>query len=163
MPLLVCQNPRCGHSVQVAALFLLLAGCTGSTSREPASSPLPQEENVRPENQPAAEKPIKVTVRELIDAYDDNEIAADNKYTGRLIEVDGWVAEMRHDWIGLGLVEDTPAAVICKIDPAARNQFAGAKKDKGFPVIGRCKGMRREWGAYKDLIVILESCRPARR
>jgi hypothetical protein len=121
---------------------------------------------------------------QLWDAYEENAIAADQKYKGKVIRIKGTVSRITSDTIGFGKVEAaglSPAAyarltpqekkwfkegyppnIVCKIDPRFREQFAQAKRDKPFALIGRCLGSFPDANVYKGMVVKLEDCRPAK-
>jgi hypothetical protein len=104
---------------------------------------------------PPAEQPVKVSLRQLHDAYQGDVPAADLKYRGRIVEVSGFldseITPRQGGGYGLGL-SDAPDGhfLACAIFPAAqRARLVGLKKGDRITVRGRCEGGR---------IVDLEGC-----
>ncbi|HTV54040.1 MAG TPA: hypothetical protein VMI06_03915, partial [Terriglobia bacterium] len=112
-----------------------------STSSNSTSTPLPaaQETPVAADREPPA---MPVSALELFSAYQSNEVAADNKYKGRLLLVSGYVESINKDFI------DNPYLML-----ATPNEFMGIRADlnkeeestaaqlsKGEPINLRCTG-----------------------
>ena len=62
-----------------------IIGVAGSGGGENGESSQPASEVVETE-EPAVQEPIKINVRELADDFDANQVAAENKWNGKLVE-----------------------------------------------------------------------------
>jgi hypothetical protein len=82
--------------VVVVALvgFAVAGGNTSSSSRQAPSEPEPEAAAAQPEPETP---PINVTARALWDAYDANEVSADNQFKGKRLLVDGVIASINKD------------------------------------------------------------------
>jgi hypothetical protein len=145
--------------MRTTACLLLLAvvGCSGKKA------------------DPESEDAVAVSDITLWEAYNDNAIAADEKYNGKLLKLTGTVHEVTSDAIvfnifsgdvGIGLGGEvhripTPAKVVCRIRPDSKAPFAKAKKDLNFIVLGRCVGQVRDGSSYEGKAIVLEDCRAA--
>lgn len=149
-------------------LCLLLAGlvgCSSSSSPSPSrSSASPEASTAAPKDRPAPPAAPVAKLREvdLWNAYDENALKAEAKYTGKLLEVHGELTVIERDHVGFSVVDgDTKASIVCMIDPAHKAAFAEAKKGKRFAVIGTCKGTEERLGVYMNRVILLLRCRPA--
>ena len=130
------------------------------------------------------EKPtIKMQATQLWDEYLNNAIAADEKYKGKTIEVNGGEFAMSSDSVGFVIVsapgltnaeynrlserqrkwfnKGYPPNIVCKIDPAFRSGFAKVKNRASFTIIGKCVGSHRDEEVWSGMVVVLEGCRPS--
>jgi hypothetical protein len=131
-----------GLKVTIVVILLMLAG---SQLQSPgASRPASQAQT---QGTPAsAPEVIKVNARRIVDDYKANEVSADAKYKGKLIEVSGVV-----DTIGKDLL-DTPFislqsyeyAIIdhvqCMFDKAAEAELAQVSKNQSITLRGEVSG-----------------------
>jgi hypothetical protein len=90
---------------------------------------------------------IKVPVRQLIKDYDNNEISADQKYKGRLVEISGIVGDIKRDLlgniyvtVGTGKLIEIPQAQ-CFFDEASESIAAGLSKGDSVVIRGRVEGL----------------------
>lgn len=93
----------CAAVVMLMSIFVL-SSCTlafpSSESGEPAaniSSELPSEASPSPSVEPT----IQITATDLLAAYEENQVNADNQYKGKLLEVTGII-----DDIGTDIMDD---------------------------------------------------------
>jgi hypothetical protein len=156
-----------------ALLLVCLIVVTGCSGKDGNGSPVV----------PPADPEVKVDAVRLFYDYNDNAVAADQKYKGKALRVTGTVREVASDWIGFVVgevsMEISPAqyralsekrkrwfndgvdsSVICQIDPAHKDGFAKAVKGKPFSVVGRCVGVKTDPEAWEGKVVHLEASRP---
>ena len=104
----------------------------------------------------AAEKPAaSVDAADLRDEYRANEIAADSRYRGKLIEISGGVDRIRRDELGRGLLSlqstDTaadnatghaaePGQVMCYFTEDTEASASGVRPGDDVSIWGRCEG-----------------------
>lgn len=106
------------------------------------SSPAPV---VEPEK-PKTRKGFKISAATLIAAYEANEVAADEKFKGKLIEVTGVIDSIAKDILGdpyvtLGSGKDFEVSHIQAMFPAsAAKQLAGLRKGQTITVQCDCAG-----------------------
>ncbi len=157
-------------------LFYFIVLCVGvfawrtftedtSTAEKPAAVAETPRTEPTPEPPPAPvvepEKPkqlkgFKLTAASLLAAYDANEVAADEKFKGKLIEVTGKVDTIAKDIMGdpyvtLGSGKDFEFAHVQAMFPAdALKQLAGLRKGQEVTVRCTCAG--------KVINVIGEDC-----
>lgn len=116
----------------------------GTPRAEPTPEP-PPAPVVEPEK-PKQLKGFKLTASSLLAAYDANEVAADEKFKGKLIEVTGKVDTIAKDIMGdpyvtLGSGKDFEFAHVQAVFPAdALKQLAGLRKGQEVTVRCTCAG-----------------------
>jgi hypothetical protein len=107
---------------------------------EPSPAPV-----VEPEK-PKTRKGFKISAATLIAAYEANEVAADEKFKGKLIEVTGVIDSIAKDILGdpyltLGSGKDFEIAHVQAMFPAsAAKQLAGLRKGQTITVQCDCAG-----------------------
>lgn len=105
----------------------------------------------------AAEPVADLTAAQLLAEYDENSVAADRKYEGKVVRVSGVLQNIGEDLLGkLYITLDTGnpiSSVQCFLDDAYVDQVAELKKGQGVAVKGVCKG--------KTINILLEDCVPA--
>lgn len=166
-------------------LFVLLAaGCSANgPEKTDAGKATPADATPKPSpaDRPPPGPPIPLT--EVFPAYGKNPIAADEKYTGKLVTVTATVDSITPT--SLGFFEDdavapemslkrwhslTPReraalnkhygpALICLINPDLKHTFATAEKGKPFTVVGRCSGVRTGTDSVEGWSLVLDECR----
>lgn len=119
---------------------------TGSTLTDTAK------ESATPEKH--KEEAIKITATELYQAYNDNEVGADEKYKGKLIEVTGVISDIGKDLLDTPYVsiktDDIIGTVQCMFSKDDASLLANLKKDEQITIRGKCKGYLMN--------VLLENC-----
>jgi tRNA_anti-like len=142
-----------------ALTALLLSACSGDTrpdSRAPEAAP------ARPDVPAPADPgpPLAVDAHPLHAAYADNAIAAGQQYGGKTLAVRGWVHAVTEEEVVLTFISYGERNIVCQIDPAHRAGFAKLRRGEAATVIGRCQGAEPAFGVHKDLVVVLQRCRP---
>lgn len=119
-------------------MFAIGTGSEGAPPSTPSTGP--------PSTSPPAPAAIEVTADELIQAYEANEVAADAKYEGKILNVTGVV-----DNVGKDIV-DTPYVVLtsggewevwgvqCMFDKEHEPELAQLAVGQTVTVQGRCSG-----------------------
>lgn len=88
---------------------------------------------------------IKVTAKQLMDDYDNNELKADEKYKGKLLTVTGKVSEVRKSWgntivdIGTGAVFEWD--INCYMSKDQTDRAAQLDKGDTVTITGTCDGL----------------------
>ena len=98
----------------------------------------------QPEPQPEY---IEVTATELIAAYDENEVAADNKYKGQILTVTGVVGSIGKDIVDDAYVtlkdessDYSFTSVQCYFADDNLDDIAGLKEGDRVVIVGECSG-----------------------
>lgn len=109
----------------------------------------------QPSNTQAA-KPISISAKELTRAYDENELAADQKYKGKLLSVSGTVSSIA-ETLGNVTVQleghEFMQSVMCSFEEEQKANVARLKKGQPIKLLGTGDG--KTLGLY----VGLEECR----
>lgn len=126
-------------------LVILAIGCAESPQQTDSGS------------EPAAdEKPISLNAKALTKEYDDNELAADGKYKGKLLAVSGKISDISETFgtINVSLEgHDIVQTVMCGFEEAEKPKVAALKKGQNTTLIGRGDG------STAGLFVGLQKCR----
>jgi hypothetical protein len=134
----IIRNVACALTVGV---FLALA--IGSSSEKKTEIEVA---NVAPQ--------VTIGARELFADYKANEIAADQKYKGRVLQVTGTVDSIAKDITSTMYVtlkgDQFIGSIQCFFDDAHANQLAGLQKGMKVSVKGKCGG--------KMMNVLLNGC-----
>jgi hypothetical protein len=143
------MNPRHFASLAVSAAFVVLA--FGSAEPPPdgqgrnavgeAPSPIP--------SAPAAPRTADIVVdaATLIAAYESNEVAADMKYKGKVLQVSGKVGDIKKDildniYVTLGTGKQFELRQVqAFFDDADAGRAATLSKGQRITVIGQCDGL----------------------
>jgi len=80
--------------VLLLSILLLLAACEESLN-EPSMSHSTEEVII-----PTQQETIEITAEELYKAFDENEIAAERKYNGKLLKITGYISDIGEDILG---------------------------------------------------------------
>jgi hypothetical protein len=104
----------------------------------------------RPVKPSAPAEPAKpdavVTADELLEQYKKNEIAADQKYKDKLVEVSGKVAEVKKApilgyYVALGSPQEGEMFdIMCYLDTSAEADAAKLNKGDSVTLLGYCRG-----------------------
>jgi len=87
--------------------------------------------------------PIEVSAEELAVAYAGNEVAADNRYKGRILEVGGIVETIGKDILGeatIALSTQAGLGVSCALGKQLQREIASLRPGQAVVIRGRCKG-----------------------
>lgn len=123
------------------ALFFIVCvlACGGTpTTNQPASSPVASQAAA-----PAAEA-IKITASQLSRDYEDNEVAADKKYDGKLLTVSGKISSINvvfgQTSVVLVGMDDLSRTVTGFFGDDQKEAIAKLKKGQTVTIEGRCDG-----------------------
>ena len=122
--------------------ILLTLGCGGSSVESPAPAK-------------AAEKPIAIDAKALTKEYDDNELAADGKYKGKLLSVTGKISDISETFGSVNVSlegHQLLQTVMCSFEPSEKQKVAALKKGAIVTLIGTGDG------STAGLYVGLEKC-----
>lgn len=93
------------------------------------------------------EKVIKVNVRNILSAYEMNEVSADNKYKNRLVEMTGFVDDIKKDFmddlyitLGTGKRFEIPQ-VQAFFDDSMNGQLSNFRKGSRVTIVCRIDGL----------------------
>lgn len=93
------------------------------------------------------EQIMQVNIREILSAYEKNEVGADNKYKGNLIQVTGEIGEIKKDLmdnlyvtLGTGSQFEIPQ-IQAFFDDSMNNQLGQLSQGRQLTVICRVKGL----------------------
>jgi hypothetical protein len=102
---------------------------------------------VKPSGPVEPPKPVAtVTADELLAEYQKNEVAADQKYKDKLVQVTGKVAAVKKDlfgryFVGLGTAhENEMFDVTCYLDSSATDDAAKLQQGENATLMGYCGG-----------------------
>ena len=84
--------------------------------------------------------PIEITARQLYAAYDANEVSADAKYRGRLLEITGIITKIGKDAFGNPYVEIATQNEFSGVVAAFDSVDAVISLKKGYKLVARCRG-----------------------
>jgi hypothetical protein len=93
-----------------------------------------------------AEEVISITADKLSEAYEENEIAADKRYKGKILKVTGVVESIDQGWFGgitvkLSVGGDWDFNTIdCSFDSEHEDAIAELKTGERVEIIGECDG-----------------------
>lgn len=118
----------------------LLSACGDSTNTAGATA-----DNA---NQAAAKEVVKVTAGDLFAAYEENEVAADEQFKGKIVEVTGKVQSIDKDAFDNVVINMKTSnefmPVHLKMDDSEKAQAITTKK--GSKISIQCEGMTRTMG-----------------
>jgi hypothetical protein len=119
-------------SMSIAIIFgiLCVVGCGGSS----AESPTPAK---------AAVDPVAVDAKVLTKEYDDNELAADGKYKGKLLAVSGKISDIAETFGSVTVSLEGHAimqTVMCSFESSEKPKVAALKKGAQVTLIGTGEG-----------------------
>ena len=90
---------------------------------------------------------ITISAQQLVSAYEANEIAADEKYNGKVIQVSGVVEEIGKDimdsiYVTLTSGDDSVwSSVHCSFADSHKSAAAGLSKGQSVTIKGKCDGL----------------------
>lgn len=127
----------------VGAILALLLACS---SEKEVTKEVQKTENPGKADQKTEGPVIEVAADELFKAYQANEVAADEKYKGKVLVVSGIIENIGKD------IMDTPyvslkaggeysfGGVQCMFADEAKGQLANLQKDQNVKIKGKCEG-----------------------
>lgn len=106
---------------------------------------------------PAVPGALKVTAADLIDAYAQNELAADRLYAKKMVETWGVVEQVHREASGQTVVVLTPPGrggiVTCRLQPAGTPEAATLTKGQAIFVVGLGQGLIRTGGGGYNVLL----------
>ena len=147
--------------VVVVIVIGIVGAATGGNQEEKdsvqTSSVSTGDNDADTEKEESAEEAIKVTAQELLEAYDENGVAADKQYKGKELQVTGTVGSIGTDIIDDAYItlenEEEEYAVIsvqCYFEKSEEESIASLKAGDKVTVTGVCEG--------NTLNVVLKKC-----
>ncbi len=138
----------------------ILAGCNQSPvapSARPGANPAKNAKT-------AADAPfVKLKDTAIWYEYERNLVAADAKYKGKVIELEGFVDKIGIDdgnyFVGLMAPEGYPPGVVCFVDPSKSKSFESLKPQSPVSIIGTVKGAERDSSAWQGFRIVLTQCK----
>lgn len=128
----------------IFALALMLSSCVFDESTQGASST--PAVNI-PSPSPSVEVAIQISAKDLLNAYDENELNADNQYKDKLLEVTGFVDDVGTDvlddvYVTLGDGDEFSFTTVqCYFkDKEEIDKVATLKSGDEITIIGKCDG-----------------------
>jgi hypothetical protein len=127
---------------------LLFAMQGGSSSVSTGASGVSTSSSISaPAVEPAKEQVMQVGIGQILSDYKGNEVAADNRYKGRLIQVSGAVGDIKKDFtdnlyvtLGTGALYELPT-VQAFFDDSMNQQLGNLRKGQKLTVVCRVKGL----------------------
>jgi len=131
--------------VVAACLGLCVLSAIGAALM-PSSKPAPARIGSSPTTQePVAETAIPISTTALVSAYDSNEVAADERYKGKLLIVTGTVENVAKDILGNLYVVLRGGHIIrsvqCYFGDEHTEELANLSKGSRVRIKGRCDGL----------------------
>ncbi len=134
----------------IGAIAMSPGPSSGPSQERQTTTPAPAtpEQPARPEQAPRAEKmerrPARITASALFAAYDANEVAADQRYKGQVVEVSGTIRAISKDVFETPFVsfetENPFLSVHCYFDKADTPRLARLAKNERLAAIGEVSG-----------------------
>ena len=140
---------------------------TSTTSEEIRSTPsvaeIPEEPSIETAEEPPAPKPEEPSIEEIsaaaLDAfYEENELAGDEKYKGKMLIVNGFVYSIESSFVSLegeGLMD--VSGVYCHYDRSQNSAVVKLREGHRIRIKGLVKGQDFMGGVDIDDCVILSS------
>lgn len=100
---------------------------------------------------------ITIRAKDLIDSYNANEVAADEIYKGRILEVMDKITDIRKDAFDkmhITLFRGSLSGLDCTISPIEKEKVIQLKKGDYITIRGKCEGMFMSQVGLKDCIVL---------
>lgn len=117
--------------------FLLVLGCSAPKETSNASAP---------SNATAtqADKPVSIAAKDLTKAYDDNELAADQKYKGKSLAVSGKIENIAETFGNITVSlqgHNMVLTVMCSFEDSEKSNVTALKKGQQTTLVGVGEGM----------------------
>jgi hypothetical protein len=144
---------------RVALLAILVAGC-GDRPADPVPLPHAKADYYAPE--PLGPTTGMVGISDLYRGYEQNQLAAEARWTGKTVDVvvimDRLVKDKDgHDRAEAAVVDGRKEpAVVAYVNPARMGQWAAARTGRYTHLRGRVAGKVKEIGAYNGYVVRLD-------
>ena len=125
-------------------LFVILGCSAPAESNKGEKNSANTVSNSANANETIAEKPIKLNAKELTKAYEENELAADEKYKDKTLAVTGKVSNIAETFGSITVSLDghnLVVSVMCSFDEAEKENVIKLKKGQQVTLIGKGDGM----------------------
>lgn len=136
------------NNLLIVGLFFLsvVLGCStpANTSQTSNSSTKSSESESKNAPDSTSEKPVSVSAKELTKTYDENELAADEKYKGKMLAVSGKISNIAETLGNLTISlegHDVVKSVMCSFDESEKSNIAKLKKGQQVTLVGKGDGM----------------------
>ncbi|MDR0519512.1 MAG: OB-fold putative lipoprotein [Clostridiales Family XIII bacterium] len=142
--------------VAVIIVIIIAAVNSGGDNKDANNAPSNQTEQSADDSTAPEESAIQISAKDLMDAYDENEVAADEKYKGKVLQVKGVVNSVATDIMDeLYVTLDNGAeleiiSVQCYFNEDKKDAIAKLKKGDEITIEGTCTGYL--------INVLLEDC-----
>jgi hypothetical protein len=149
-------NSNAKYIISLIILFALILACGKSKDSSSDSSGKSKDQSTNSSGKSkdestnsnstkrSEESPIiKVSALQLYTDYDANEVSADNKYKGKILQVSGIVGEIRKDFTNNIIVELKVGDIFKKVDcrfGKDNSETADLSKGQKVTVLGTCSG-----------------------
>lgn len=123
-------------TLALSVIGLIALGCSGDSNRNTTSS---DGASKTASPNPSTEKSVEIQAKALTKEYDANEIAADEKFKGKMLAVSGKVSNIA-ETMGNMTVQleghDVVASVMCRFADAEKPSVAKLKKGQQAKLVG---------------------------
>lgn len=145
--------------ILICVIFVLyLIGSLANTDKKNTTSKnVTEDANNTPNQQQKTEVTIKVTSQQLINDYEKNEVAADQKYKDKMVEITGIVETIGKDILDTPYVslkagsEYSITSVQCMFQKTEEGELAKLSKNQSVVLTGRLSG--------KTLNILVNDCK----
>jgi hypothetical protein len=147
-------------SVLMSILIGILFASTACTSLVPSesSSPKPSQAPIAtpdiPTQTPIATPTMQISAIDLIAAYDNNAVRADQLYKGKVLDVTGIVASIQSDFLRIMGTSDF-LGVYCNFSGSNLSKLAVLSKGQSVTVRGTCDGEKLGAPWLDDCVLII--------
>lgn len=123
----------------IALLILITLACACPDPKEQSTTPITTDTNQNNQNPTPEEKAIIITAKDLSKAYDENELAADEKYKGKKLEVTGSIEDIAETMGNITVSlkgHDILKNVMCSFPEEEKGKVAKLKKGEKTTLVG---------------------------
>jgi len=101
---------------------------------------------------------IQINARELVEAYKDNQLKADNQYKGKIIQIKGKVNNVTKDYKDNYYIELVGTSLISTVNVYVRSselsKIANLYSGQEITIIGKCEGYNIYYVEVKDAYIV---------
>jgi len=134
----------------IAVVIVIIVASSGNKSTDqtqtkttaPTATP---NQNSTQATAPKVPETIKISATKLYEDYKANEVAADTKYKGKMLEISGTVDDVKKDIVDTMYVtlkgDEYFGSVQCYFDNKYTSQLANLQKGQQLTITGKCNGL----------------------
>lgn len=134
--------------IVVIGVIPMVVGCgtddPAKTGSDTAATAATEEETTK-----AEEKTLSISAKELFEAYDDNEVKADEKYKGKMMKISGTISDIGKDIMDesyITLKSSSSSYEVLSVqcmfsDETEAKKLGDLKKGDKVKIIGECDGV----------------------